>query len=379
MKVLHVITGLGTGGAENMLYKLLSGMDNERFESVVISLTDRGTMANKIEMLGVEVRTCNMRKTNLGLIGFLRLIKHIFNIKPEIVQTWMYHADLLGGVAARLLGIKNIVWNIRHSNLDQDKTRKTTIWAVKVCALFSGFVPQVIICNSKNAIHIHQQIGYKKHKFINIANGFDTDLLSPNSTTKERLQHELNIDKSVLLVGMVARFDAQKNHQGFIQAAALASKQIPNAAFIMVGTHIDKSNNRLLAWIDECNMTDKIYLLGIRDDIAFLMSAFDVLVVSSSYGEAFPNVIGEAMSCATPCVVTDVGDSAFIVGEYGVVAPAGDNAALAQGIASLLTMPSDQRQIVGQQARQRIEHNFALSSIVNQYENLYIKLSGRLE
>ena len=301
-----------------MLYKLLSGMDNERFESVVISLTDRGTMANKIEMLGVEVKTCHMRKTNLGLIGFLCLLKYILNSNPKIVQTWMYHADLLGGVAARLLGIKNIVWNIRHSNLDQDKTRKTTIWVVKICALLSAFVPQVIICNSKNAIHIHQQIGYKKDRFARIPNGFDSALLRPDTNAKLKLQQQLKIDASFLLVGMVARFDAQKNHQGFIQAAALVSKQIPNAAFIMVGTHIDKSNNRLLAWIDECNMAEKMYLLGIRDDIAFLMSAFDVLV-SSSYGEAFPNVIGEAMSCATPCVVTDVGDSAFIVGEYGVV------------------------------------------------------------
>lgn len=369
-QVVHIITGLNNGGAETMLLKLLSGMDNRRFSSHVISLTDRGTMADRFEEINVPVLTCNMQPGQFSLLKFFSLIRHLRHLKPDIVQTWLYHSDLLGGVAARLLGHSRVIWNIRHNNLDPDKNKSHTLWTVRANAVLSRWIPETIICNSTNSANIHQNIGFDHSRFTIIPNGFDVQQFKPDASSRREVRAELAISNDIPLVGLIARFDPQKNHQGFIDAASLVSAQYPDARFVLAGTGANWATHELSNWIDQKGLRDRFLLLGRRDDICRITAALDV-AVCASWGEGFPNAVGEAMASGVPCVVTDVGDCRDIVGDTGHVVRAGHMAELATQVSTLLGMPKQAREELGARARQRIVDHFLLPHIIRQYEQLY--------
>ena len=316
MRVLNIITGMENGGAESMLLKLVSNVDRSKVEPLVISLTGRGVMAKNFEAVGVSVFTCNFKRGGLDLIAFYRLLLLIRELRPNVVQTWLYHADLLGGLAARLLNVKHVVWNIRNSNLDKRLVKKSTLLVVKICAALSSWLPCRILTCSSQAKAVHVAAGYRADKIQVIPNGFDLDRFQPDSQSRLDIRAELGLPADIPLVGLMARYDAQKNHLGFVEAAMLIHQQMPEVHFVLAGAGIDSSNQALMAEIKSHGLDACMHLLGRRDDMPRLMAALDVLA-SSSYGEAFPNVLGEAMACGVPCVVTDVGDSADIVGDSG--------------------------------------------------------------
>ncbi len=358
-----------------MLYKLLKNMDQSSFDSTVISLTDYSEFGKNIETLGINVIALNMRASLTLPRSLFQLIRIIKNHHPDVVQTWMYHADLLGGCAARLVGISNIVWNIRNSDLDPARTKKLTRLTVKLCAIFSKWIPERIICNSRQSAQVHQVVGYAKDKFTIIPNGFDTQVFIKDSEIRKAIRAELALGEDVLLIGLIARFDPQKNHKGFVEAATLINNKIKNVHFLLCGKDIDHNNKQLMEWIKKADLEDNFHLLGLRTDVEKLMASLD-LATSSSHGEAFPNVIGEAMACGVPCVVTDVGDSAMIVGKTGKVVEPDNPEALAKAWESLLTKPPSEREELGKQARKRIKDKFSIETIVRQYENLYREVAG---
>lgn len=374
MKVLHIITGLSTGGAETMLYKLLKNLDQSSFNCTVVSLTDYGEFGKNIEALGIKVIALNMRASLTLHRSLFQLVKIIKNNAPDVVQTWMYHADLLGGLTARLAGVSNIVWNIRNSDLDPSRTKKHTRLTVKLCALLSNWVPKKIICNSRQSTQVHQKAGYNKDRFVIIPNGFDTQIFFSDREKRKAVRKELGLGDDVFLIGLVARFDPQKNHKGFIEAAALLNDKMKSVHFLLCGKDIDINNKKLMHWIKSAGLEDNVHLLGLRTDIARLTASFD-LATSSSHGEAFPNVIGEAMSCSVPCVVTDVGDSAWIVGETGKVVPSDNPQALADAWETLSMKSTDERNELGRLARKRIEDNFSIETVTKLYEQLYMKVT----
>ena len=359
-----------------MLLKILKASDKTKFEPLVISLTDSGEIGPRIEELGVSVIALGMSSGVVGLFSIFRLVGQIKKTSPDLIQTWMYHADLLGGLASKLAGYRNIVWNIRNSNLDPLKTKLHTRTTVKVCAFLSRWVPKKIISNSSNSALIHQQAGYQKDKFMIIPNGFDLEEFSSNKKTKESVRKELGIDDDTCLIGLVARFDPQKDHKGFVEAAALLKSKINNVHFLLIGKDIDADNQQLNNWINSFGIADSFRLLGLRSDVSRITSALDLATSSSSYGEAFPNVIGEAMACGIPCVVTDVGDSALIIGTTGKVVPPGNPQALADAWESLLLKSDAERHELGLFARKRIEENFSIKVITRQYEHLYMDVVG---
>ena len=372
-KIAHVITGLQNGGAEAMLLKLLTETDKKQFCPLVISLTNRGVMAEKFEILGVRVLTCDMLPSRPSISGVASLLKYLRYFRPDLVQTWLYHADLLGGIAARVLRIRCVVWNVRHDNLDRDKNKSHTLWAVRANALLSSWVPSKIVCNSANSAIIHQSIGFKSQPFVIIPNGFDIDIFRPDSRSREKTLRELNIPSDSSLVGLIARFHPQKNHERFIRAAAQVIKANSRVYFLLAGADVDWNNAALVSWIDEHGLRDRFRLLGRRDDIPSLLASLDV-AVCASWGEGFPNVVGEAMACEIPCVVTDVGDCANIVGDTGWVVKSGDFHALGDSIVSALMTPRVERMSMGKRARKRIIEHYALPAIVSQYERLYTSL-----
>jgi len=375
ISLVHLITGTGTGGAELMLERLVSRIDRGSFDVRVISLTGVGEVGERMRLAATAVEGAGLRRGRLDprapwiVAGMLRGC-------ADVVQTWMYHADLIGGFAARLAGRIPVAWNIRHSTLDPSRDRRTTILTARACALLSRAVPQAIVCCSNASKQTHERLGYDASKMIVIPNGFDTERFSPDPGARGRIRAELGIDPSAAVVGLVARLHPQKDHGTFLRAAGILLARRPGTRFVLCGEGVIPSDPSLARLLRDTGTGEAALLLGRRDDISALQAAFDVGASSAVGGEGFPNVIAEAMACGVPCVVTDVGDSEEIVGDTGIVVPAGDPEALAAGWERILSMPQAERARLGLAARGRIEERFDLASVTARYEELYRRLAA---
>lgn len=372
-RIVFIITGLSTGGAEMMLFKVLERLDRQRFVPHVISLTTLGELAPRIAALGIPVDAVGMTLGLTSPAGFFRLVRILKRLNPDVVHTWMYHADLLGGLAARLAGIAAIGWCIRNSNLDRDKTRLSTRAVVSLCASISKWVPSRILSCSEKARQVHVACGYAAEKMVVVPNGFDLARFKPGEDARKRVRAELGLDVDTPLVGLIGRFDPQKNHAGFFEAAGELHRHMPHVHFVLAGQGVDRDNAALVQAMTQAGVLANTHLLGLRNDVPDLMAALDVLA-SSSYGEAFPNVLGEAMACGVPCVVTDVGDSAYIVGDTGRVVASGDMHRLAVALEELLLLPLSEKAALGERARARVAEYFEIGKVVQKYENFYESL-----
>ena len=370
MRVFHIITGFGQGGAEAVLYRLISATARE-ISSVVVSLTDEGVYATKLRECGAWVETLNMPRGRLTLEGIRKLRRLIIKTQPDVIQTWMYHADLIGGLVARWSGIRSVVWGIRHANLDADKNSLSTRATMRACALLSNRVPVTIACCSEQAARTHQARGYRANKFIIIPNGYDLTRFRPDELARTKARKEWNIAAEQILLGLVARWDRQKDHANLLQALALLVKKGFVFRCVLVGTGMDKDNQSLSTLIHQFDLETQIILTGPRTDIPHVMNAIDLHILSS-VGEAFPNTVAEAMACGTPCVVTDVGDAALIVGDTGWVAPPQNPKTLAERIEQgLATLQREGRGTLGQRCRTRIVENFSLEKMVRAYRTVW--------
>ena len=372
--ITHIITDLDSGGAEESLYKLLKNIDSNVFKSDVISLTEQGTVGGKIEALGIPIKSLGMKSGVPNPLAILKLARYLYIHQSDIIQTWMYHADLIGGLAAKLGGNRPVVWNIRNTDLNSQRVKRMTIMIARLSAWLSHYLPEKIITNSKVAYEAHTRLGYCKEKMLVIPNGFDLDTYKPDPSARKTVRHELGLENEALLIGIFARFDPQKDHANFIQAAALLHKKYPETHFLLCGAEITRENKMLLQWIETSRLDACFHLLGQRNDIPLLTAALDIATLSS-IGEAFPNVIGEAMACGIPCVATDAGDIAYIIGETGIIVSPSDSQALAKGWVQMIDLGYSGRRKLGAKARQRIQREFQIDKIVRQYESLYKSLT----
>ncbi len=373
MRILYIITGLATGGAESMLLKLLERLDRERYTPMVISLTTSGDIGPRIAVLGIPVLALGMTPGLPRPSDFLYLLRKVRQLRPDIVHTWLYHADLLGGLAARLAGITAICWGIRSSNLDADKTHWTTRAVRRVCALLSHVIPKRIFLNSETARRIHVSLGYAGVKMSVVPNGFDLSRFRPDVGARGRVRAGLGCADDTLLVGMVGRFDPLKNHSGFISAMAMLHRHMPQVQLLLAGKGVDRDNKELVHSIERAGLSANTHLLGPRDDVPELMAALDVLACPS-HAEAFPNVVGEAMAAGVPCVATDVGDCAYIIGDTGHVVPAGNMAGFASSVEAMLKLSHAERTALGEKARVRVASYFEIGHVVRSYEETYESL-----
>jgi glycosyltransferase involved in cell wall biosynthesis len=219
-KLTHIITGLNTGGAEMMLSKLIEGMKREVFSQEIISLTDIGPVGEKLVQMGYPVFALGMSRKVPDPGAFIRLVRYLKKTHPHLIQTWMYHADLVGGLAAKFSGKIPVIWNIRRSNLDPEGNKRTTIWTAKMCARFSYWVPIKIVSCSEASKRIHIEVGYDS-KMIVIPNGFDLTAFSPDPEARISVRRELGIPGNSYLIGFVARFFIQKNHGIFLRVVGI--------------------------------------------------------------------------------------------------------------------------------------------------------------
>ncbi|RKN85656.1 glycosyltransferase family 4 protein [Paenibacillus ginsengarvi] len=368
-KITHIITGLYAGGAEAMLYKLLSKTDMERFEPSVISLMDKGVYGEKIERLGVPLFTVNMPSGLMLPHHWWRLVQIVKRVKPDLLQGWMYHGNLACHLTLRHVPV---VWNIRGSHCDLRALKASTATVVWLGGKLSR-LPVKIINNSMESVKQHSQLlGYPEEKFQVIPNGFDTDTFKASESARRKIRSELGIPNDAFCIGLIARYHPLKDHATFLKAAArlLEMTRSDNVYFLLVGWDVDYKNRALKEMIEQLRLDNRVLLLGGRSDIPEVTASLDIATLCST-SEGFPNVIGEAMSCEVPCVVTNVGDCAWIVGETGVVVPAGKSEELAQGLKLIYEADSRSRSLKGMRARQRVQNMFSLNSVVERYESLY--------
>lgn len=372
-KILHLITDLSTGGAEVMLFRLLSHVDRSSFYNIVVSMTDDGTLGKHIKTLGIPVYTLNMKKGVPNPMGLLHLVRLLLKERPQILQTWLYHADLLGLLAGKLTRISNIIWNLRCSYMDMRHYSRLSGLVVKTLAKLSKF-PDVVVVNSETGKKFHENIGYNPNRWEIVPNGFDLNIYKPNPESRIKFREDLGLSENTILIGLIARFDPMKDHKNFIKSALVLLKKFDNIHFILVGRGINENNTLLMKDIIGSKKEKHFHLLGERADIPYIMSALDISS-SSSFGEGFPNNIGEAMACSIPCVVTDVGASALIVGGTGMVVPPRNSQALAKAWSELIDLERGVREQLGMAARKRIMENFNLPDITARYEKLYKELA----
>lgn len=376
MLIIHIITGLGDGGAEAVLYRL-STSDKENCHKV-ISLMNGGKYGVLLKEAGVEVECLNMPAGSLTP-GGLKLLWQLLRNEKKVhagtdmaVQTWMYHGDLVGGLVARTSGIKNIVWGIHHSILEKGKTKASTRWIAKMNAMLSHWIPEVIVCCAEKSRLIHEEIGFSSRKMKVIPNGYDLQKFSPNPAGAKLLRQEWGIPENMPLLGMVSRFDPQKDHDNLIKALALLRSQGLEFRCVLVGRGMDAANQEVTSKLLLNGLQEHVHLLGQRSDIPAVMSALDLHVLSSS-AEAFPNVIAEAMACETPCVTTDVGDAALMVGDTGWVVPPGNPQALAAGIQDAVSAMAQAEAWLLRQAaaRAHVSNSFGLDRMLASYRDAW--------
>jgi glycosyltransferase involved in cell wall biosynthesis len=372
-KVMHVITTLGPAGAETMLCRIISGMAGSRFENEIVSLTGILDLADSMEGIGVRVRTLGMTKRVPNPLLVMRLASWIRESRPDVIHTWMYHANLVGSLASRLAGNVPVVWAIHHSTLDPRVDKRRTMLVNRACAFLSRKFPARIICCSESSLRIHKKLGYAPDKLEVIPNGFDLEHLRPDPGARRSLREELGIPADSLVVGMAARFHPHKDHRNFIRAATRLLAQMPDIHFVLCGLNITWENAQLAGWINAAGIRSHCHLLRVRQDMPRLFAGMDIATTASS-SEAFPIVIGEAMACETPCVVTDVGDSALIVGQTGIVVPPSDPHALAEAWRKLIVAGAEVRRRLGMAARRRVQQHFALPAIVERHQAIYDEL-----
>ncbi len=382
ISVLLLINSLGCGGAETMLYRLLSKLDRTRFSPQAVTLIDvqPPLIADKIRALGIPVRSLGMSPGGTpSPLALLRLIRWWREEPPDVIQTWQYYSDLAGAIAARLAGGIPVAWGIRHSTLNDQEYKRRTILTAAMCARLSRWLPQRIVCCSEASREVHAGLGYADEKMVVIPNGYDLESFKPDPMARRSVRRELQIPDDAPLIGLVGRFQPQKDHRNFFKAAGLLSRDRSDVHYLLCGYGVTWENKALLNLIEEAGVVSRCRLLGLRDDLHRLTAAFDIASLSSCSGEGFPNVVSEAMSCGVPCVVTDVGDAALIVGETGIVVPPRNSEALAAAWRKMLDLGQNGRNHLGMAARQRIAERFSLPIIVNRYEHLFEELarSGR--
>ncbi len=370
-RVVHVITGLDTGGAEMMLYKLLRALPSTRITSSVVSLLPGGELAGPIRDLGIDVHSLNMRSSFGDPGAAVRLIRLLRRLNADLVQTWMYHANLLGALINPWLGNTPLLWNLRQSNLDPKTSKLGTRLVMRAGAGLSWVAPRCIVCCSERVRDVHRALGYRAGIMTMIPNGFELDRFRPDAEARSALRGELGIDESAPLLGLVGRFHPQKDLQTFFRAMAAVRVERPDCRILVCGHELHLDNPSIARWVEEAKLGDAVHLLGPRRDPQRVMAALDVLVSSSAFGEGFPNVIGEAMACGVPCAVTDVGDSGLIVGDTGLTVPPRDPSALSAAILSLLGEGREGLARRGRAARARIDAEFALARIAARYADLY--------
>ena len=352
-----------------MLKRLIESFKDEcAYQHCVISLTSLGVIGSELQAIGIDVYPLCLDYSLTLFKKLLKLYKLICLLRPDIVQTWMYHADLIGGLAAYFAGYRKIIWGIRVIGIHSSSPM--TLCVMKLCALLSSSIPSKIICVAQTAKQSHINRGYDATKMIVIHNGINVSNFILSEERRNRLYQQCDFSSDTIVVGCVGRFDPIKDYQNFVFAAGLVAEQNKNVFFLMVGRDLSFENKVLSSWIDQTNHRSRFFLLGEQSDIATCLSVMDVFCLSSCI-EGFPNALCEAMAMALPCVSTDAGDAAVLLGDTGIVVPTANSKALANALLRVIELSSEQRHQMGLRSKERVISEFSIEKSKTCFESVY--------
>ncbi len=356
-RVMHVITDLDTGGAETMLANLVVAQKDLPEPPLVVSLTPGGTQAARITAAALSVRHLGMRRGWPNPMALFRLVMLIRSFKPKVIQSWMYHADLMALLALLLSGRRRstrLLWGVRCSDMDLSRYALGLRIVIRLCAWLSS-VPNAVVANSHAGRTFHRSLGYKARRFLVAVNGVDMNIFRPDSKARAEVRAELGIGDDEFLVGTSARVDPMKDYPTFMAALGHMQRVYGLAAGRGTGSLPDQI---------------RFFGLGERPDMPRVLNALDLFVSASAFGEGFSNALVEAMATGLPVIATGVGDAALIIDDSGVVVPPRDVSALAAAIDDLKNDPARCKNL-GRAARARVAANYDLKRIVRDIETLH--------
>jgi glycosyltransferase involved in cell wall biosynthesis len=376
LRILHLITTLDVGGAECMLLKLINSAIPD-FQHKVIYLKGNGKLVERFDN-SVEPPICLNLKGSLRIANALKmLINQVNDYQPDIIQTWLYHADLFGLLVGKIAHAPVILWNVRCSYIDFSDYALSSKLIFKVLTHLSTR-PTGVIFNSESGRKFHQQCGYRPKLCQVIPNGFDIHRFRPNQAARKEFRSQLGIRMEAPVIGMVARYDPIKRYPVFIQAARILLESISDVKFVLVGEGVNGENRVLDQQIASLGLGDHFYLLDNRPNLHDIYPIFDINTLTS-YSEGFPNVIGEAMASGVPCVATMVGDAEKIIGDTGIIIPVDRPQRLAEAWKEMLALSMEDKMRLSRAARKRVVDNFDILNVTKQYESLYRWLAGDAE
>lgn len=374
LRLVIIITGLGIGGAEHALLKLLSRVDRSRFQISLIVLGREDALEPAFRAIGIEPIRLGLAagRWPLGAVG--RLFKTVRALNPDILQGWMYHGNLAASfVGARLSGVP-VCWSVRDTPDAAHGHSRFTRLVIRFSGWYVGRVSRIFNVSAHSAAYCAAHFGWPPTRTEVLPNGIDTALFWPDPVARAALRETLGVAENQPVIGMVARWSPVKNHALFLEAAARLRVHAPQTCFVLVGKGLEAGNAELMAIIERLGLGEAVHLLGARHDVERLYPAFDIAALSSR-SEGFPNVLAEAMSCGVPVVSTDVGDARAIVGPGGTVVPArADALVFAQALGALLDAPD--RQQKGLAARAHIEQHYALDAVAGRLQQRYCALAA---
>ncbi len=374
VRICFLIRSLEPGGAERQLVTLVRALKERGEEVAVLVFYPGGGLEGELKEAGVELISLD-KKGRWEVASFLwRLWRQIRRLRPDILHGYLVMPNLLAVLLKPLSPGLKVVWGVRASNMDlsrYDWLARLEFWLSRFLARFAD----LILVNSWAGMEYHRQKGYPERKMVVVPNGIDTDRFRPHPEGRERVRAEWGVGKEEKLIGICARLDPMKDHPTFLRAAALLGRTRKDVRFVCVGDGPEPYSRELKGLAEELGVAGRLIWAGSRKDMTAVYSALDI-ATSSSFSEGFSNAIAEAMACGVPCVVTDVGDSARIVGEAGVVVPAGDPAALAAAWTKILDLPEEERIKVSLTSRERVAKEFSVKVMVEKTNEALLSLKG---
>lgn len=370
MKVIHIITGTNIGGAEIMLQRFLAAQGSDVAKHSVVALLRDGAIAEQIRSLGVSLTSLDLHRGKITLQSISRLRSIIKKQAPDIVHGWMYHGCMAAWVARLGSGRTGpgLVWAIHHSLQNIRKEKPTSQLLVRVLAMLSGKADLITYC-SKNSRRQHEKVGFSAKRTSLIPNAIDTEVFRPDVDARGRLEALCEISDNRILIGNFARSHPMKDHVSMVRATAILLKRGYDVHSVIIGAGTPSST--AMAEAQTLRIADRVSAFEARNDVAKLVPGLDIFFLSSAWGEAFPLSVAEAMAAEVPCVVTDVGDCAYLVGNSGIVVSCGVPELQTNAIADLLDAGPEQRAELGRKARARITKEFSSERYVNLHEIAY--------
>jgi len=361
VKIMFLIRSLGLGGAEQQLVNLAHGLRRLGHDVAVVTFYSSEWLKTEFSDAKISVWTLGKRG-RWDLVGSaLKLVRLVQKEQPAILHSYLSTANLLALLPKACCPSLKLVWGVRASNVDFD----CYDWFTKLsfqCECLLSKVADLIIVNSRAGREYHLSHGFPGEKMIVIHNGIDTDRFKLDEEAGKRVRSAWGVEEREILIGHVGRLDPMKDHPTFLKAAILLAEKRKDVRFVCVGEGPSGYREELYLLADKLGLAGRLIWAGSRRDMPDVYSALDIAVSSSRWGEGLPNVIVEAMACGVPCVVTDVGDSALLVAESGVVVKAGDPTLLAEGINAALTGVLRKG---SNQLRERVVNNFSVANCVN--------------